>query len=40
MIKIASGVSCGCASVMINRSAVVTGLAESSMEDVVDTLTS
>jgi hypothetical protein len=36
MIKIASGVSCGWTSVMINRSALVTGLADSSMEDDVD----
>ena len=40
MIKIASGVSCGWTRVMINRSALVTGPADSSMGDDVATVTS
>jgi hypothetical protein len=40
MIKIASGVSGGWTSVMINRSALVTRLEDSSMGDDVDTVTS
>jgi hypothetical protein len=40
MIKIASGVSAGRTSVMINRPALVTGPEDSSMGDDVDTVTS